>query len=67
MASNDLVGTVPPRMVDNATIVAYNSDSKHRIRRTHMTDSPTNPTLTLEHETEQLGPETETETVVAAP
>ncbi len=32
-----------------------------------MTDSPTNPTLTLEHETEQLGPETETETVVAAP
>jgi RNA polymerase primary sigma factor len=51
-------------MVDNATIAAYNSDSKHRIRKTPMSDTA-NSTLTLEQDREDLGEETET--VAAAP
>src|ERR1700730_14680146 len=35
-------------IIDNATIGGYNSDSKHRIRRTHMSDSSANSTATLE-------------------
>src|SRR5277367_1497876 len=35
-------------MIDNATIGAYNSDSKHRIRRTLMSDSTLNTTPTLD-------------------
>src|SRR5208282_1846057 len=41
--------------IDNATIEAYNSDSKHRIRRTPMSDTQANPTLTLEpHDDERV-------------
>jgi hypothetical protein len=32
-ASNQLEHNSPNRMIDNATIAGYNSDSKHRITR----------------------------------
>src|SRR5579875_1826709 len=64
--SNDLQGTQrssigrpSPGMVDNATIASYNSDSKHRIRRTRMSDSRTKTTITLE-------PDAETDELIAA-
>ena len=47
-ASKEPSRSASSRVIDNATIEAYNSDSKHRIRRTpHMSDSPvtTHPTL----------------------
>ena len=33
MTSNDTTIGSPQRIIDNATIAAYNSDCKHRIRR----------------------------------
>src|SRR5450755_1847947 len=38
----------PWTMIDNATIKAYNSDSKHRIRKILMSDTAVKPTNTLD-------------------
>src|ERR1700685_3989505 len=46
--SNELSRNAPTRIIDNATIAAYNSDSKHRIRKTLMSDSPVHSAPTLD-------------------
>jgi RNA polymerase primary sigma factor len=56
-ASNHVEWMNPTRMIDNATIAAYNSDSKHRIRETLMSDLTKKPTTTVDTTAEAFIPE----------